>query len=66
VTTSDVSPYLLRPVRKLEDAIAETEQQRVEALAPAADSALQKSAHATPIASSANLSADAAVLSGDL
>lgn len=30
VTTNDISPYLLRPVRKLEEAIAESEQQRLE------------------------------------
>jgi hypothetical protein len=41
VTTNDVSPYLLRPVRKLEEAIAESEQQRLEAaLAPPAPSTL--------------------------
>ena len=57
MTTSDVSPYLLRPVRKLEDAIAEAEQQRLEAAAAAADPALQKSAQATPIAPSADLPA---------
>lgn len=28
--TNDVSPYLQRPVRKLEEAIAESEQQRLE------------------------------------
>jgi len=28
-TTSDISPYLQRPVRRLEDALAEVEQQRV-------------------------------------
>jgi hypothetical protein len=57
VTTSDVSPYLLRPVRKLEDAIAETEQQRSETTAPAADAAPQQSAQVMPIASSASLPA---------
>ena len=28
-TTNDISPYLQRPVRTLEDAIAEVEQQRI-------------------------------------
>ena len=28
-TTNDISPYLQRPVRTLEDAMAEVEQQRV-------------------------------------
>jgi hypothetical protein len=28
--TNDVSPYLQRPVRRLEEAIAEAEQQRLE------------------------------------
>jgi len=30
VTTNDVSPYLQRPVRTLEEVIAEAEQQRLE------------------------------------
>jgi hypothetical protein len=34
VTTNDVSPYLLRPVRKLAEAIAEAEQQRLETSGP--------------------------------
>jgi len=28
-TTNDISPYLQRPVRKLEEALAEVEQQRL-------------------------------------
>lgn len=33
-TTNDISPYLQRPVRKLEDALAEVEQQRLGTSAP--------------------------------
>jgi hypothetical protein len=33
-TTTDISPYLQRPVRKLEDAMVEVEQQRLSTPAP--------------------------------
>jgi len=40
VTANDVSPYLRRPIRSLEEAIAEAEQQRLETPpAPAAAAA---------------------------
>ena len=32
VSTSNISPYLLRPVRKLNDAIADAKQERLEAI----------------------------------
>jgi hypothetical protein len=32
VTTNDISPYLLRPVRSLKEAKAQAEQQRLELL----------------------------------
>jgi hypothetical protein len=34
VATNDISPYLQRPVRSLEDAMAEVEQQRLGTPAP--------------------------------
>jgi len=42
VTTNDVSPYLQRPVRKLEEAIAESEQQRLEQASTASSADEQK------------------------
>jgi hypothetical protein len=55
VTTNDVSPYLQRPVRTLEEVMAEAEQQRLEQAAsvtpPAAAAVPSKSGEA-PIPSS--------------
>jgi len=53
--TNDVSPYLQRPVRRLEEVIAEAEQQRLEqAPAPSTGTAVdtQRSEAATDSASS--------------
>jgi hypothetical protein len=45
--TNDVSPYLQRPVRKLEEVIAEAEQQRLEQ-GPTASGADAEKAGASP------------------
>lgn len=43
MTTSDISPYLLRPVRSLEEAKAQAEQQRLEILAASMGADAEKS-----------------------
>jgi hypothetical protein len=51
VTTNDVSPYLQRPVRTLEEAMAEAEQQRLEIAAATPSGCEQKPAATSPIGS---------------
>jgi len=40
VTTNDISPYLQRPVRTLEEVMAEVEQQRLETSGPGVAAAI--------------------------
>jgi hypothetical protein len=51
VTTNDVSPYLQRPVRTLEEVIAEAEQHRLEIAAAIPSRDEQKPAATSPIGS---------------